>query len=568
LTGRAMRRSGLSATTLMYIELLEKMKKTEEGSRENKPEDNKPVENQPTDNIPMEIKPARRINDKTVVLVRHEEEIERNSAEEDDQGMEVEENDEQSKLEDPNNRQLEMEDSDVEMKNDENPLNNFFGNNNGSMIEGFVDEVEKLLEQPPDFSNPFQHQPLTYVIEPAPSNFHHPSISPGNSLALPEALEVSRQSSVFLQRSSKSQSDETFFKVPAAKLTQPTIQMTEDLFKSRIETNSLHGNAEEPFEEFPVPNDASDPLNNATIFTNFPDQEIDESIVPERCRTSELERSILLNEKTNVSTFYTSRWTRCSNKIVESYYKFQQPKDWNEVAQGMIDKFEPSIDYLYLKLNVPKEVTLGDKNLEIGCDLDLGEIQESLAEIEKSFEASEVSLVASTPKKADSSREDDDEIPLIEEKASENAGNSLKFDESSKKSIQIEADAEMASIEIRESLPEIEKPSEKPSIDQTKRSTRSSQKLSKLNQSIHQQSSKSVSDIFADIITTQQSMVLEEENLAQIQRAHSSDDEDFIGFSIQEQKEAVEIVNSMLVDVVQSVNPVEALQALTQENPK
>lgn len=145
---------------------------------------------------------------------------------------------------------------------------------------------------------------------------------------------------------------------------------------------------------------------------------IDESMVPRRCREGILEKSVIQNEKLHVSTVYTCRnLMKTSRQTIESYYERQKNIDWDQVADHMAEVMEPSLDYLQVKLNYAQNVTLGHNQPEVYEDDSFGceAIRESVEEMEKSFDTPDFSFVASTPNrsKAHSSQDDSEILQVI-----------------------------------------------------------------------------------------------------------------------------------------------------------
>lgn len=128
---------------------------------------------------------------------------------------------------------------------------------------------------------------------------------------------------------------------------------------------------------------------------------LDETLMPEKCRNQELEKSFMQNQKLNISTMYANRFiVNTTSHLISNFYKVQKNQDWNAIADEMIDLVEPKLDYLHAREWIEKRVTLGCKDQDI-CEEDAyscENIRESLEEIEKSFESPDHSLIASTPK--------------------------------------------------------------------------------------------------------------------------------------------------------------------------
>ena len=424
--------------------------------------------------------------------------------------------------------------------------------------------------------------------------------------------------------------------------------MTSDVFNISSKFNSFHGNmeTEENFIKFPIQAEALEIYNNLTqlsessVIEDLTGSFVDESMVPERCWSNRLEQTIMQNGKLNVSTFYSSRVVRNSNKAIDSYYKVQQFQDWNAIAGEMLQEFEPSLDYLYDKFQLPRSVQLGDENQEIRGEMDFEDIRESLKEIKDSFECLEASFVASTPTKHNKSfnllkkslginevneKQEtnftelnhsekiflNESLEIIEAKNhqenlktaksfNENHENFNKSQENVEKFKNSQENVAKSQINLTERIsdkpaetqenmkesgktasktqetlsqmtktsqnhsksPKTSQSSEKKSI---KTKTRISQRLEKNRNPTSQQEIKSISDIFADIISTQKTMTPEivDFDVSFIHLLDREEDrENESNLDIQEP-----LVDPEFLEVLNSENPVEALQALTQQNP-
>lgn len=423
--------------------------------------------------------------------------------------------------------------------------------------------------------------------------------------------------------------------------------LTQDVFNISSKFNSFHDNLESEanFSKFPIHSEALETFNNSQ--TQFPESSIekdptesfiDESMMPERCRTNELEQTIMQNGKLNVSTFYSSQVVRNSNKVIDSYYKVHQFQDWNAIAGEMLEKFEPSLDYLYDKFDLPKSVQLGDENQEIGGEIELEDIRESLKEIEDSFDGLEASFVSSTPTKPNKScdllkksmginevtgkqvtnftemnhsekivayksleiiekaRKNNSNLRATEENdencngSQENVKNfnDSKENAENAENLQINLNEEFLEIpeQIQENIEESEKTTNKAkkssnqntetsqnfqttSQNTKKKSlkikTRISQRLIKKRNLTSQQQIKSVSDIFADITCTQKTAT-PEIGAFDLSFVHLLDrEENRNNGSIVASQEP--LIDPDFLEVLHAENPVEALQALTQQNP-
>lgn len=125
---------------------------------------------------------------------------------------------------------------------------------------------------------------------------------------------------------------------------------------------------------------------------------IDETLMPASCQV--LEKTFMEKQKLNASTIYKSRYMpKTANHLIDNFYKVQKSQDWNAIAGEMIEMIEPKLDYLHRRDFGNKIVSLGDCEQEI-CEEEIyscEDIRESLEAMEKSFENPDHSLVASTP---------------------------------------------------------------------------------------------------------------------------------------------------------------------------
>lgn len=292
-----------------------------------------------------------------------------------------------------------------------------------------------------------------------------------------------------------------------------------------------------------------------------PESFLDESMLPERCRNKVLENTIMQNEKLNVSTFYSSRVLAKSNQIIDSYYKFQRPQDWNAIADQMLEKFEPSIDYLCVKLQAQKAAELGDAVQEIGGkgNVSFDDFRESLEEIEKSFETPDQSFVSSTPTKTNKSSSSMDK-----------SSHSSKCKESQKDSEKVQR---ISQTEARSS--------QRNSQSQVLTRDCQPQMLEQPRSLASQRNMKSASDIFADLSNTPCTTQQEFSPSLQFSLTNfdfgdavngkkldnSGSDGGFAGFTVEEQKKKYDTVGPEFIEVLRAEDPVEALQALSQQNP-
>lgn len=131
---------------------------------------------------------------------------------------------------------------------------------------------------------------------------------------------------------------------------------------------------------------------------------INKSIVHKNFTEEHLMKSLMHKEKISVNTAYTDRYkVKTSKDAIDSYYKLLLPKDWNVAFQNndYNNLMEPSLDYLHHRLTNHNNVTLGSFAHEICEDENVedGNLNDSLEDFEKSFDALNYSIISSTPKR-------------------------------------------------------------------------------------------------------------------------------------------------------------------------
>jgi hypothetical protein len=201
-----------------------------------------------------------------------------------------------------------------------------------------------------------------------------------------------------------------------------TAAFFEDSTSHNVNTQSLFDSSINENEIFPANNEkVSNFLSESKMSislkenTSFPDdkaieashidfsydmcnQQANESSFKDLEDCSEIEKSILKDEKIYVNTYYQSRYIQKTNEnLIHHYYKTNKFSQPDQADFDINNLMEPSLDYLAVKLNKIENISLGNVKQEIFVNksFDCSEISESIEEIEKSFE--NATIITSTP---------------------------------------------------------------------------------------------------------------------------------------------------------------------------